>query len=371
MRFTINRNDLLKPLQMVIGAIEKRQTMPILANVLLSVINNTLSMTCTDLEIELVSNIALESSATDGSITVSGRKLLDICRVLPDGATIAFDQETPNRVVVKANKSRYVLSALPAEEFPNVDWLDEENLAEFSMPQQQLLHLLESTQFAMAQQDVRYYLNGLLLEIKDGMIWAAATDGHRLALNGINAPVINSSLAQVIIPRKGITELMRLLDDSEDEMQVSIGKNHIRITKPGLIFTSKLIDGKFPDYDKAIPKDGNKDIIVDREAFKQALTRVAILSNDLFKGVRLQINSGLMKMFTSTQDQEEAEEEIAIDYQGEDISTGFNITYLLDVLSHSAADRMCIKIKDGMSSALLDEHESKGNKLYVVMPLRF
>lgn len=371
MRFIIKRNDLLQPLQMVIGAIERRQTMPILANVLLVVEGKKLSMTCTDLEVELISSVMLDYATEDsGSITVSGRKLLDICRVLPENSMIEFTQESESRVVVRAEKSRFVLAALPAEEFPKVNWnTTEDRLAEFVLPQTELLLLLDSTQFAMAQQDVRYYLNGLLLELKDKMIWAVATDGHRLALNGIKAPV--SALAQVIVPRKGVLELMRLLTGSEQDAKVVVGKNHIRVSGSSFVFTSKLIDGKFPDYNKAIPEACDKEVIVNRDVFKRGLTRVAVLSNDMFRGVKLQINNGLIRLSTNTQDQEEAEEEIGVEYQGEEISTGFNINYLLDVLSNVSAEKVTMKLKDGISSILIEETAGNDNKLYVIMPLRF
>lgn len=371
MRFIIQRKNILKSLQLVIGAIERRQTMPILANVLLVVADKKLSMTCTDLEIELISNISLEYATEDaGSITVSGRKLLDICRVLPESSMVEFTQEG-NQVIVRSERSKFVLVTLPAEEFPSVDWKAEDSITDFTLPQKDLLHLLNSTQFAMAQQDVRYYLNGLLLELKNSMVWAVATDGHRLALNGIMASISTTELVQVIVPRKGIIELMRLLDSAAAEVSVAIAKNHIRVVGTGFIFTSKLIDGKFPDYDKAIPKDGDKEIIIGRDIFKQALTRVAVLSGDVVRGVRLQIASGTMRMFTNSQDQEAAEEEIAIEYKGEEVTTGFNINYLLDILANSNSEKIVMKLKEGTSSALVEEHAGNSNSLYVVMPLRF
>ena len=372
MRFIIKRNALLQPLQMVIGAIERRQTMPILANVLLVADGKKLSMTCTDLEIELISSVTMDYETDgSGSITVSGRKLLDICRVLPENSMVEFTQESDSRVVVRAEKSRFVLAALPAEEFPNVNWNAEDKVAEFVLSQPKLLSLHDSTQFAMAQQDVRYYLNGLLLELKDGMLWAVATDGHRLALNGIESPVTSADLVQVIVPRKGVIELMRLLANSDQEATVVVGKNHVRVSGAGFVFTSKLIDGKFPDYNKAIPKECDKEVVVNRDLFKNALTRVAVLSNDMFRGVRLQINNGIIRMSTNTQEQEEAEEEIGIEYQGEDIATGFNINYLLDVLSNIESEKVIMKLKDGSSSILIEGAVDKGNNLYVIMPLRF
>jgi len=371
MRFVIQRETLLKPLQMIIGVVERRQTMPILSNVLLVIAEKQLSMICTDIEIELVGRIHLESASEEpAKLTVPARKLLDICRVLPDSATIDFSQDSDNRIIVRSERSRFVLSTLPVDNFPNIEWDTQNNLIEFTMEQKKLRSLAESTAFAMAQQDVRYYLNGLLLEIKNNMLWSVAADGHRMALNAIESPSINESPMRVIVPRKGVIELMRLLDDSTEEVKVSISSNHIRIIKPGLVYTSKLIDGKFPDYERTIPRSGDKKVIVERNAFKQALSRVAILSNDMFCGVQLQIQPGIMRMATRSQDHEEAEEEIAVDYQGENFTIGFNITYLLDILSNVESENLVMSLKDNTSSVLLEEATGQGNNLYVVMPLR-
>jgi DNA polymerase-3 subunit beta len=374
MQFVIQRETLLKPLQMIIGVVERRQTMPILSNVLLVIANKQLSMTCTDLELELVGSIELESASEESAkLTVPARKLLDICRVLPDNAMIDFCQDSDNRVVVRSNRSRFVLSTLPVDNFPNIEWDNQENVIEFAIEQKKLRYLAETTGFAMAQQDVRYYLNGLLLEIKNNMLWSVAADGHRMALNAINSPLSSDNLLRVIVPRKGIVELMRLLDDSNEKAKVSVSNNHIRIIKPGLVYTSKLIDGKFPDYERTIPRSSDKKVIIDRNFFKQALSRVAILSNDMFCGVQLQIQSGIMRMATRTQEHEEAEEEIAVDYQGEDITIGFNITYLLDILSNIESEKIIMTLKDNTNSALVEEESTEkdqGNNLYVVMPLR-
>lgn len=373
MKFVIQREILLKLLQQIIGAVERRQTMPILANVLLVIDKNgKLALTSSDLEVELTVSAQLDvgSQYDVGSITVPGRKLLDICRVLPDEAVIDFYQEDNGRVIVRSGRSRYALAMLPADDFPNVDWGSEDISAEFVLQQQKLRHLIERTQFAMAQQDVRYYLNGLLLEVKGGSVVAVATDGHRLALNGIESPVTNSSYVRIIIPRKGIVELLRLLGDSEEEVSFFVSNNHVRISNEHFIFISKLIDGKFPDYEKAIPRDGDKKIVVERDTLKGALTRVAILSSDMFRGVQLQIKSGLLKMHARSQDQEEAEEELPIEYTGPDMAAGFNVNYLLDVLSTVKTDKIVLTMKDGASSTLIEEVGGTGNSLYVVMPLR-
>jgi len=374
MNFTIQREILLKPLQLITGVVEKRQTMPILANTLLVIDNGQLSMTCTDLEIELVANIPLESASQDSSkITIPARKLLDICRVLPENAVLDFHQDSNNCVIVRSNRSRFVLATMPADDFPNIEWDTQNKVLEFAIPQKKLNNLIESTHFAMAQQDVRYYLNGLLLEIKNGALEAVAADGHRMAINGLNHQIINDSLLRVIVPRKGIAELMRLLEDSDEEIKVTMSNNHIRVVKPGLTFTSKLIDSKYPDYERTIPKSGDKKVIVNRNIFRQALTCVAILSDGMFCGVTLQIRPGLMRISTRGQEHEEAEQEIPIDYQGEDITIGFNINYLLDVLASVESEKIVMTLKDNSSSILLEkfgEQGNKGNNLYVIMPLR-
>jgi DNA polymerase-3 subunit beta len=361
-------------LQTVAGVVEKRQTMPILANALLVINNSQLSITCTDLEIELVATIALESASQDFSkMTIPARKLLDICRVLPENAILDFNQDNNNYIIVRSGHSRFVLATMPTDDFPNVEWETQNKILEFTIPQKKLSYLIESTHFAMAQQDVRYYLNGLLLEVKNGTLEAVASDGHRMAINSLNYQTINDSLLRIIVPRKGIAELLRSLEDSDEEIKIIISNNHIRIEKQGLIFTSKLIDSKYPDYEKIIPRSGNKTVIIDRNAFRQALIRVAILSEGMFCGVTLQIRSGFMRVFTRSQEHEEAEEEIIADYKGEDMTIGFNINYLLDILATVESEKVVMTLKDNSSSVLLEKfgkEGNKGNNLYVIMPLR-
>lgn len=373
MQFSIQREKLLRPLQMITGVVERSQTMPILSNVLLVKKGKHLSMTCTDTEIELEASVQLdEESKEASSLTVPARKLLDICRVLPNDVVIDFNQETDGHITVNSGRSRFVLSTLPAENFPNIEWETQANIAEFIIEQKKLRYLVESTSFAMAQQDARYYLNGLLLEGKNNMLWAVAADGHRMALNAIEAQFNTDFLIHIIVPRKGVIELTRLLDDSNERVKVSISNNHIRMVKSGLVYTSKLIDGKFPDYKKTIPQNGDKKVIIERDAFKEALSRVAILANGVFCGVQLQIQSGAISMRTRTQDHEEAQEKIAVDYNGEDITIGFNITYLLDILSNIGSEKVVMALKNNTSSVLLEEFngQNRGNNIYVVMPLR-
>lgn len=374
MGIEIQRERLLKPLQSIIGVVERRQTLPILANVLLVVQGQQLSVTGTDLEVELQVRIQLETlEGTEAmpaeSLTVPGRKFMDICKSLPDQSRIQLSLEE-GRVVIRSGRSRFTLATLSAADFPTI--LETSGSAEFSLGQKDLRYLTQRTHFAMAQQDVRYYLNGMLLELNKGIVRAVATDGHRLALNSVSAPVMDNAFVQVILPRKGVIELMRLLEDVESEISVQISNNHLRVTSPDFTFTSKLIDGRFPDYDKVLPKNGNKIIIVDRELLKQALTRVSILSNEKFRGVRLQLCSGLLRIVANNPDQEEAEEEISLDYQHDDMEIAFNVSYLIDILNIINSPAVKMTFSNPNSSILVEEYgsASPSHSLFVVMPMR-
>lgn len=371
MSISIPRETILKPLQAVIGVVERRQTLPILSNVVLS-IKDKLSFTATDLEVELKASAELEHPLAEAiAITVPGRKFMDICRSLPDQSMIEITQEK-DRIIVRSGRSRFSLATLPVADFPSVKV--SEGAAEFTVNQKYLRYLTLRTHFAMAQQDVRYYLNGMLLEVHDGSVRAVATDGHRLALNSVTVPAINSEFAQVIMPRKGVLELMRLLEDTENDVSVQISSNHIRVNGADFTFISKLVDGRFPDYEKVLPRGGNKTIILDREVFKQALTRASILSSEKFRGVRLQLRSGLLRIMANNPEQEEAEEEISIAYTQEDLEIGFNVTYILDILATMETPMVKLTFSDANSSALLEEHDESGGKvgkgLFVIMPMR-
>lgn len=370
MTIQMQRETLLAPLEAVMGVVERRHTLPILANVLLEIEEEGqyFSVTATDLEVQLKAKAPLaQSPSASNKITVSGRKLMDICRSLPSNANIELIQEK-DRLILRSGRSRFSLATLPADDFPALNI--QEDAAKFPLTQKNLRYLTQRTHFAMAQQDVRYYLNGMLLEVNEGVIRAVATDGHRLALNTISAPVIDNSFVQVILPRKGIMELMRLLEDNENEVSVHVSSNHVRITAPDFIFISKLVDGRFPDYEKVLPQGGNKSIIVDRNILKQALTRASILSNEKFRGVRLQLRQGLLRIIANNPDQEEAEEEISVEYNQEDLEIGINVTYLLDILNTVDAEAVVITFSDANSSLRIEEHASKGNSVFVVMPMR-
>lgn len=364
MKLSATREALLQPLQAVIGVVERRQTMPILANVLLAAKDGQVAVTATDLEVELVANAAVDIEAA-GEVTVPGRKLLDICRALPDGAEISISQ-SGEKLGVKSGRSRFSLMTLPAAEFPSVEDINAEQSV--SVSQDKLATLLDKTHFSMAQQDVRYYLNGLLLETARKHLRAVATDGHRLALCEVELEQKDLPDQQVIVPRKGVLELQRLLE-GEGDLEVLLGSNHIRIQLEGIRFTSKLIDGRFPEYERVIPQDTSNQLTADREAFRGALQRTAILSNEKYRGIRLIIKPGSLMLQAHNPEQEEAEEEVEISYDGEDIEIGFNVNYLLDALGAIDSEEVSLAVVDGNSSCLIREPGNEDNK-YVVMPMR-
>jgi len=366
MQFTIQREALLKPLQLVAGVVERRQTLPVLSNVLLVVDGNTLSLTGTDLEVELIGRLTLEEPAEAGEITVPARKLMDICKSLPDEASINFRVEG-GKAVVKAGRSRFTLATLPATDFPNVE--DSAGSMSFAIGQNKLRRLIERTGFAMAQQDVRYYLNGMLLEINAGRLRAVATDGHRMAMCTVDANIDYQEKYQLIVPRKGILELARLLSEADDLINIVLGSHHIRATTGDFTFTSKLVDGKFPDYERVLPRGGDKVVIADRQALRNAFSRTAILSNEKYRGIRLMLSDSLLKIQANNPEQEEAEEDAVVDYSGSPLEIGFNVSYLLDVMNVLGEEQVRIILSDANSSALIQEAESD-DSLYVVMPMR-
>ena len=365
MKFSINREYLLKPLQQVAAVVEKRQTLPVLSNVLLEVSNGQLSMTGTDLELELVARLPLEGEFLEGETTVPAKKLVDIAKSLPAEADIRFELDG-ERMLVRSGRSRFTLSVLPASEFPN---LEEESAGNrFEIAPTVLRNLIDRTAFSMAQQDVRYYLNGMLFELTSGRLRTVSTDGHRLALCDAElvSPVDEVS---VILPRKGVMELSRILGDAGESVQLSIGRNHVRIVVGPITFTSKLVDGKFPDYERVIPREGSRHVVADRETLRQALTRVAILSNEKFRGVRVQLSEASFRIVANNPEQEEAEEEVSVDFSGSPLEIGFNVSYLLDVLNNMSGPQVDIELGDSNSSALISDPENKG-ALYVIMPMR-
>jgi DNA polymerase-3 subunit beta len=370
MKFTISRDEFLKPLQHVAGVVEKRQTLAVLSNVLLVVDKHNLSMTGTDMEIELVTNTAISGDIEPGEITIPAKKLLDICKSLPADAELELSTQE-NRALLKSGRSRFSLVTLPASDFPNLDEYSGAT-AKFEISSKELKTLVESTSFAMAQQDVRYYLNGMLFEIKsDSQLKAVATDGHRLALSHAEISMAGeaNTSSQAIVPRKSVLELARLFIDEENSIEITLGNNYIQGKTQTISFSSKLVDGKFPDYDRVIPKGGDKIVAADREELRFALNRVAILSNDKFRGVRLILEKGNLQLIANNPEQEQAEENVAVDYDGPELEIGFNVSYLLDVMNTIREDQIEIVLTDSNSSGVV-RGSGDENSLYVVMPMR-
>ena len=347
MKLTATREDFLAPLQSVIGVVERRQTMPVLANVLLSARDNRLSITGTDLEVELVATKQV-SVQQAGDITIPGRKLLDIFRALPEKTAVTLSAEG-DRVNIRAGRSRFALSSLPASEFPVVDDINAQQTLTIS--QGDLRKLIDKTHFAMAQQDVRYYLNGMLLETEGKTLRAVATDGHRLALCETQLPVMARTAQQVIVPRKGVLELQRILAP-EGNVELAIGTNHVRAQIGDIRFTSKLIDGRFPEYGRVVPAAPTKRIQADRDSLRQAFQRTAILSNEKYRGIRLTLRSGLLTVQAHNPEQEEAEDQVEVQYQGEDLEIGFNVNYLLDALGALDGPNVEVGLSDANSSCV-------------------
>jgi DNA polymerase-3 subunit beta len=364
MKLTATREDILGPLQSVIGVVERRQTMPVLANVLLSTRDNRLSVTGTDLEVELVaaSQVSVQQA---GDITVPGRKLLDIFRSLPEKTSVSLSTEG-ERVSLRAGRSRFTLSSLPASEFPLVDEINAQQT--LSVPQGDFRRLIDKTHFSMAQQDVRYYLNGLLLETDGKALRAVATDGHRLALCEIELSGKARTSQQVIVPRKGVLELQRILG-TEGNIELAVGSNHVRAQIGDIRFTSKLIDGRFPEYARVIPANPSRTVEAERESLKLALQRTAILSNEKYRGIRLTARPGLLMIQAHNPEQEEAEDQVEVNYKGEEVEIGFNVNYLLDALGAIESEKVEIGLTDSNSSCLIHAPGTTHTK-YVVMPMR-
>ncbi len=365
MKFIIEREYLLKPLQKVCSPLSHRPTLPILSHVLLQVTEGLLLLTGTDMEMEMVVRITLLQAHEDGATTVPARKFFDICRGLPEGAEIHVTLEG-ERIVVRSGRSRFSLSTLPAEDFPNLeDWKSE---VEFNLLQSTLKRLIEATQFSMAQQDVRYYLNGMLFETEGEELRTIATDGHRLAICSMS---IGQKLPShsVIVPRKGVIELFRILDSGDTQLRLQMTKNNIRANLGDFIFTSKLVDGRFPDYRHVLPKNADKILEAGCDVLKQAFARAAILSNDRFRGVRLYINHNQLKIIANNLEQEEAEEILDINYNGIDIEISLNVNYILDILNAIKYKNVRLLFTDSISSVLIEDGISKGTA-YVVMPMR-
>jgi DNA polymerase-3 subunit beta len=361
------REVLLKPLQAVAGIIERRHTLPILSNVLLIRDGGRLTFVATDIEIEITAFAESESSGEAKSVTVGARKMLDILRALPEGSDVTLTV-ADKRLQLKSGKSRFNLQTLPAEDFPRLAPGEGEQVR-FTLPQRLLKQLLTAVQYAMAQQDIRYYLNGLLMLIDGGELRMVATDGHRLAYASRAVEAQGLARQEVILPRKTIIELSRLLAESDDAVEIDLSGNQARFSFSGVVLVSKLVEGKFPDYTRVIPTAHSKRVLASRAVLQQALQRASILTSDKFRGVRWVLGDGSLKISCSNTEQEEAQEEIDVDYHGEGLDIGFNVGYLLDVLNNLASEQVEIALGDASSSALITA-PAKTDFKYVVMPMR-
>ena len=366
MKFVIARDALLKPFSLVAGVVERRQTMPILANVLLVLKDDWLSLTGTDLEVELVGRVKLETPAKALEVTLPARKLLEICNALPPGCDISFSVEE-NRVVIRSGSARFSIASLPAEGFPRIE--DSIGTHKITLLQGQLRRLIDRTAFAMAQLDVRYYLNGMLWELTPKRLRVVATDGHRLGMCSLESKFQIKDTLQVILPRKGAVELGRLLQDDSEEIALVLGDNHMRATTQEFTFTSKLVDGKFPDYERVLPSKPDRTVVAPREELRQALARTAILSNEKYRGVKLLLSDKNIDIVATNPEQEQAEEKVAVEYAGESLEIGFNVTYLTDILAVLSGEQIRLSLSGPDGSARLEESE-EGDSLYVVMPMR-
>ncbi len=366
MKLEIKREQLIKPLQHVIGVVERRQTLPVLANVLMVAQGEKLTLTATDMEVELSAQTEL-SIDKPGEITLPARKFLDILRALPESTDISVTVDG-NKAFLHCGRSRFSLATLPAVNFPALEDIPFEGYTRLS--QSSLKNLIERTHFAMAQQDVRYYLNGLLLEIDGTHLRAVATDGHRLACYEIEGETNPITLKQqIIVPRKAVQEMLRLLVDTNDEIILKLSDNHVRAMLGNIRFTSKLIDGKFPDYQRVIPHKGEQIVIANRMVLRNALARAAILSSEKYRGIRLLAENWLLRIQAHNPEQEEAEEEVEVNYSGGSFEIGFNVTYLLDALGALTGELVKLSFTDANNSCLIEDPEG-GNCKYVVMPMK-
>jgi len=365
MNIKIDREILLKPLGNVSGIVEKRHALPILSNLLLEGHQGKLKFTATDLEMQISTHIKTEL-ADDFQITVSAKKLFDITRALPENSNIDIQIEE-NKVIVKAKKSRFNLQTLPPQDYP-VMKKDENDSIELKLSQKEFKALLKQVDFAMAQQDIRYYLNGLLIEVKDKNINIVGTDGHRLSFTSLELKAPTNP-AQVIVPRKTIVELVKLLGDTDDPVEISFSNNQVNFKFNDIDLITKVIDGKFPDYGRVIPQGHDNVFNIDRSLLLDSMLRASILSNDKYRGIRMVVEEGNLKLVSNNSEQEQAEEELEIDYKGEKIDVGFNVTYLIDVLTNIQSDKLTFAFNDSSSSCLVTIPNNEKYK-YVVMPMR-
>ncbi|MDD2720550.1 MAG: DNA polymerase III subunit beta [Gallionella sp.] len=361
---SIEKEALLKPLQIVVGVVERKQTMPILSNILIEKELGIVKFTATDLEIQISTNIETEDTS-NSSVTLAGKKLLDILRILPDQSSVTIDVKE-SRAQIKSGKSRFNLQTLPAQDFPKLN-NQIENSSSVTIPQKLLKALFSSIQYAMAQQDVRYYLNGVLLGVDGNKLFAVATDGHRLAYNATRIHA-DFPKQEIIIPRKAVMELAKLLTDDDGDIEIIFSEQQLKANFSGIQLSTKLIEGKFPDYDRVIPSYTNH-LNINRLVVQQALQRAAILSNEKFRGVRFVLTERNLSVISSNSEQEEAQIEIETDYHGDALDIGFNVNYLLEGLNSVNSEQVIFSFGSPNSSILITSPENQEFR-YVVMPMR-
>jgi DNA polymerase-3 subunit beta len=360
------QDKVLAVLQSVAGIVERRHTLPILANVLIRKTGGSLQLTTSDLEIQIRTTAELEGDSGDFSTTVGARKLIDILRTMPSDQTVSLESSAA-KLILKGGKSKFTLQTMVAEDFPLVQ--EAANFGpQFSVPQKTLKGLLSQVAFAMAVHDIRYYLNGILFVAEGKQLSLVATDGHRLAFASATLDV-EVPKQEVILPRKTVIELQRLLSDNEGAIEMQFANNQAKFSFDGMEFVTKLVEGKFPDYNRVIPKNHKNSITLGRVALLATLQRTAILTSDKFKGVRLNIDPGTLRVAANNAEQEEAVDELDIDYGGDSIEIGFNVTYLIDALANMSQEMVKLELSDGNSSALFTIPDNATFK-YVVMPMR-
>jgi DNA polymerase-3 subunit beta len=361
------QEQVLAALQSVAGIVERRHTLPILANVLIRKTGADIELTSSDLEIQIRTHGSFGGDEGNFTCTVGARKLIDILRSMPSDQTVSLESNQ-NKLLLKGGKSRFTLQTLPAEDFPLVQEASQYGPA-FSVPQKTLKALLAQVSFAMAVHDIRYYLNGILFVAEGKQLSLVATDGHRLAFSSAELDVDVQQRQEVILPRKTVLELQRLLSDQDGAIEMRFAGNQAKFSFGGMEFVTKLVEGKFPDYNRVIPKNHTNIVVLGRQTLLASLQRTAILTSEKFKGVRLNLDPGSLRVASNNAEQEEASDEIDVDYQGDSIEIGFNVTYLIDVLGNMNQDMVKIELADSNSSALFTIPDDKGFK-YVVMPMR-
>lgn len=369
-----NRDVLLKPIQQIAGIVERRHTLPILSNILIQKKGSLIAFIATDIEIQISAALTNETSSEETSLTVSARKFLEILRALPTNDELTLSIQANNRLVIQQGRSKFSLQTLSADEFPTI-LAQADSRKNLKISERQLKSVINLTSFAMAQQDIRYYLNGMLFVFEPGLMRSVTTDGHRLAYAQCAlAPQTKQSeqseeVSEVIIPRKAINELQKILEDTDNEIDVFVAANQITFSFRNINIISKLIEGKFPDYQRVVPTKHSKHFIIDRELFAGALQRAAILTTDKFKGVRVILTTDQLRISSTNAEQEEAQEDLAVTYSGDPLDIGFNVQYLIDVLANIKVADIKLSLEDQNSSALISADAIEDYR-YVVMPMR-